>query len=196
MHMNNPYWQPEDKAHVVDPDEVRRIAFEIFNIVMASASLAGDGVEPDEDEGAAAKDRTPIANLHFEMAETELSKNLLRLSMLMRSLDDYFALDADDAYSQKLEEINAGNDIGTLDVGERSATLPLREAFNKIIHARDVRPVYDSDDERDDPKARWGMDGEIELRGSHRGADWVATLNVTGLLDAVVELVDFVDEED
>jgi hypothetical protein len=70
----------------------------------------------------------------------------------------------------------------------------LREALNKIIHARDVRPVYDSEDSRDDPNARWGMDGQIELEGALRKAEWQATVNIFELLDGAVELIDLVDE--
>jgi hypothetical protein len=190
--MDNPYWHAEDKTHVVDFDEVRQIVVASFNTVRASLSMMGRGVEPDEDED---REPSPAEKLHYELAETQLSQNLLRLAVLIRTLDDICSFDKDEAYSKKVTELNADNDIGTVTTGDKTDNLTLREAFNKIIHAGDVRPVYETDDDRDDPYARWGMDGRLELKGTFRGTDWDATVNIFELLDAVAELVDLVEEE-
>jgi hypothetical protein len=46
--MENPYWHPEGKNHVVNGDEVRGLVFDIFNIVRASMALMVDAGDKDE----------------------------------------------------------------------------------------------------------------------------------------------------
>lgn len=185
--MSNPYWHPDYKPHTVDFDEIRQVAFDTFNIVRASGSMMGQGLDPEEDE---LNDPSPSEKLHFERAEAQLSKNLLRLAVLMRTLDDVLSLAQNEAYSSKARELGAQNSIGSLNDTE----LSLREALNKIIHAEDVRPVYDSDDDRESPHCRWGMDGQLELVGTFRGTEWHATINLFELIDTILELIEFVEE--
>lgn len=186
--MNNPYWHPDTKPHTVDFDEIRQLVFDTFNIVRASTSMIGQGLDLDEDELG---DPSLGEKLHFELAEMQLSKNLLRLAVLMRTLDDVLSSTPNEAYSRKARELGAENNIGLLNDTE----LGLREALNKIIHAEDVRPVYDSDDDPESANRRWGMDGQLELEGTFRGTKWHATINLFEFLDSVLELIEFVNEQ-
>lgn len=142
------------------------------------------------------EDKAPslIEQLHYDMAEIKLSKALLQLAVMVRTVDDYWTDYGHEDYVAKVAALNKDSSFGTLTIGEKTSELNLREAMNKIIHARDVRPVYDSEDSRDDPEARWGMDGQLELMGALRKAEWRATVNIFELLDGVVELIDLVDE--
>lgn len=185
--MDNPYWHPEEKRHVVDINDVRLLAFNIFNIVRSSMSMMGAGIALDEEEDDATL--TPIENLHYKHAEKQLLKHLLRLAILMRTLDDYWLDLNHKEYIQKVGILNENGIFGIFG----SADLTLREALNKIIHAQDIRPVYDSEDDIGDPNIRWGMDSQIELEGKHCETDWKATIHVLGFLDGVIELTDFVE---
>jgi hypothetical protein len=187
--LDNPYWHPDEKNHIVSTDDVRLLAFNIFNIVRASISMSGVEVEDGEVDSP-----TPSEEVHYLYSEIQLSKSLLQFAVLMRTLDDYWSDYGHEDYIQKIVEINQINRFGELTVDANPVGFPLREAFNKIIHARDVRPIYHTDNDRNDPSARWGMSGQIELQGELRGKQWEVALNVFELLDAALELVDFVDD--
>jgi hypothetical protein len=189
--LENPYWHPDEKSHIVNTDDVRLLAFDIFNIVRASMSMMGAGIEAEHGETDAP---TPSEEVHYLYSEIQLSKSLLHFAVLMRTLDDYWSDYGHEDYNQKIVELNRDSKFGTLLFDEKPAGFTLREAFNKIIHARDVRPVYHTDDDRSDPSARWGMGGQIELQGELRGKKWEVAINVFGLLDAALELIDSVDD--
>lgn len=190
--MENPYWHPEEKSHVISCDDVRLVAFEIFNIVRSSLSMVGLGSDGEEEREE--KVPGPTEQLHYELAEIKLSKTLLQLAVMVRTADDYWTDYGHEDYVAKVEALNKDTQFGTLTIGDKTSKLSLREALNKIIHARDVRPVYFSEDSRDDPEARWGMDGQLELMGTLGKAEWQATMHIFELLDGVVELIDLVDE--
>jgi len=189
--MKNPYWHPEEKNHIVNPDEVRELAFDVFNIVQSSMSMRGRGAPKDEDEDS---EPTSIVHMHYELAEYQLSSKLLRIAVLVRTLDDYWSSWGHEDYVKAVANLNRRTDIGTLTVKEKSTDLTLREAFNKIIHAADVRPVYETEDDRDDEHARWGMDGQLELSGEFKKGKWGALINLLPFLDAVVDLLKVVEE--
>jgi hypothetical protein len=176
--VDNPYHHPEQKKHVVNSDDVRRLAFEAFNIVRASMGMMGQGLveeveEGEEGEGAV---QTSIEDLHYQLAEQELSSKLLRIAMLMRTLDDYWSDLGHDSYVEAINKVNKDNDVGLFWVDDEPTSFTFREALNKIIHAQDVRPVYDTDDDSTDTHARWGMDGHLELRGTQGKHEWAVTL--------------------
>ena len=190
--MENPYWHPEEKSHVINTDDIRSVAFDVFTIVRSSLSMVGlSGVDEEDREE---KTPSPIEHLHYELAEIKLSKALLQIAVMVRTVDDFWTDYGHEDYVAKVETLNKDNSFGTQTIGDKTSDLSLREALNKIIHARDVRPVYDSEDIRDDPEARWGMDGQLELKGAMRKIEWQATVNIFELLDGVVELIDQIDE--
>ena len=185
--MDNPYWHPEEKRHVVEITDIHLLAFNIFNIVRSSMSMMGAGLELDTEEND--NTPTPIETLHYKYAEEQLLKYLLQLAILMRTLDDYWIGLANREYIQKIKNLNEHGGFGLLD----GVDISLRETCNKIIHAQDNRPVYDSDDDRENPNIRWGMDGQIELEGSFGKADWQAIINIFKFLDGVIELTGFIE---
>jgi hypothetical protein len=192
--MENPYWHPEEKPHIVNTDDVRLLAFNIFNILRASLSVAGSRIDAEDDEDEEADTLTPSDKLHYDYAEVQLSKCLLQFAVLMRTLDDYWSNYGHEDYIDKIAEINKDNAVGNFISEKKTEDLSLREAFNKIIHARDVRLVYGSEGDRNDPNTLWGMDGQVELQGELRGKNWEVVIFVENLLDAALEVIDFVDE--
>jgi hypothetical protein len=114
------------------------VAFEVFNIVRASLSMMGDG-SADED-GEEEKAPSQIEQLHYELAEIKLSKALLQLAVMVRTVDDFWTDYGHEDYVAKVEALNEDNDFGILTTGEKSSNLTLREALNKIIHARAKPP--------------------------------------------------------
>lgn len=190
--MENPYWHPEEKRHVVNGDDVRDLAFDIFNIIRASAALkAESALRQAEDEEV---EPNSIEQVHYDRAEYHFSSKLLRIAVLMRTLDDYWSDWGHEDYLEELKKINEEAGVGTLEINERSGDLTLRDAFNKIIHATDVRPVYEKDDDSEGDAVCWGMDGQLELTGKHHGNEWKATIFVESFLDAVIDLLEVTEE--
>lgn len=188
--MKNPYWHDEFKPHLADRSEIRRLCFEVHNIVLASMSLQGEGVDLDEN------DEPEFSSLHqlcFNLAEAELSRRLLRLALLVRTFDDTVARSeqADEyiIYRKAVEDDIGG--FGAVFGGPSNATDTLRACCNKIIHAEDVRPTYETGDDRDDPRAMWGMDGQLELEGVQAGAHWEIVIYIFPFLEGIVDLVKF-----
>ncbi|WP_143523867.1 hypothetical protein [Rhizobium rhizosphaerae] len=189
--MENPYWHEDYKPHLVDKAELKILCFDINNIVTASASQQGSGEVLEE--GEEKPGFSFIERLMYEMAEAELSKKLLRLALLVRTFDDtLLRSDVADEYSSYKKEIEERNNgFGVTFEGKDGQTNTIRECCNKIIHADDVRPVYDTDDDRDDPKARWGMDGTLELEGEQGKTVWRISIFIIDLIEAILELIDY-----
>ncbi|WP_429807196.1 hypothetical protein [Ensifer sp. B1-9] len=187
--MENPYWHDQFKPHQTDRVEIRLLCFEIASIVEASASRQGSGITYEEGERP---DVTILDELHFRLAESELSKRLLRLALLVRTFDDTMERsEGGEEYREHRKKIESELVFGTVFEGPERITETVRECSNKIIHAEDVRPVYDSDDDRNDPNARWGMDGTIELQGMQGQNTWMVVLYLHSYLEGVLQLVRF-----
>ena len=75
--------------------------------------------------------------------------------------------------------------------GPPHITETIRECSNKIIHAEDVRPTYETQDNRHDPEARWGMTGMIELQGVLRREEWSIDIVLPAYLEGILNLVRF-----
>lgn len=184
----NPYWHDTFKPHLTDRSEIRLLCFEIYNIVTASMSRQEAGLSEHE-----LPEFPEIDSLCFRMAEAELSRRLLRLALLVRTFDDTLSKADESAdYANHRSRIEAEHeDFGAVYEGPQGSTKTIRECSNKIIHAEDVRPVYDTDDDRDDPRARWGMDGTIELEGIRGRESWKIVIHVHSYLEGVLELIKF-----
>ncbi|MER8382094.1 hypothetical protein [Mesorhizobium sp. M1295] len=126
------------------------------------------------------------------MAEAELSKRLLRLALLVRTFDDTFSRAEDSVdYKKHLKRIeDEQQDFGGVYEGSPDVTKTIRECGNKIIHAEDVRPVYETQDERDDPEAMWGMNGTVELEGTRRD-QWKIVIDIHSYVEGVLELINY-----
>lgn len=190
--MDNPYWHDDYKPHLVDRDEIRRLCFEIFSIVRASTTQQGSGIILDE--GEEREEFTILEQLFFRMAEAELSRHLLRLALLIRTFDDAMARSDDaTAYELHCKKIEEETEFGTVYKGREDITKRIRECCNKIIHAEDVRPVYETEDDRDDPNATWGMTCTLELEGVVRDKPWQIAIYLPTYLEGVLELIGFGD---
>ncbi|MFC5391216.1 hypothetical protein [Bosea vestrisii] len=192
--MTNPYWHTAYKPHLVDAAEIRGLCFDLSNIVTASRSKQGTGEQRDPEDDPRF---THTERLCFQMAEDELSRRLLRLAVLIRTFDDIMANSpVADAYRSHRDAAEKDVALGSVYTGDERITDTLRECCNKIIHADDVRPTYETDDDRHDEFARWGMTGMIELEGKLRGANWSIVICIDNLIEAVLDLLTFADQMD
>ena len=102
--MKNPYWFSQGQTHPISIDQIRRLCFDVVNIVAASEVLAGDSVEIEPDEGPPPR----IFQLHHELAERELCEKLLRLGVLVRTFDDIASTSVKgDAYTEHAKQTSA-----------------------------------------------------------------------------------------
>ncbi|GAU84747.1 hypothetical protein [Bosea sp. BIWAKO-01] len=190
--MTNPYWHAFYKPHLTDRGEIRRLCFDISNIITASRSKQGSGEEyPAGEEPVPGR----TEKLCFEIAEGELSRKLLRLALLIRTFDDTMVRDdAAGAYTAHRKSVDDENGpYSAVYKGNDNLAVSLRECSNKIIHAEDVRPTYDTEDDRDAPHASWGMTGALELEGSVFGKAWDLSIQLDDYLDGVLHLIEFDD---
>lgn len=99
--------------------------------------------------------------------EDEFTRLLLTLAITARVLDDRKGMDP---------TVRATARCGTL-IGNRAnpsvKKLTLREACNKIIHAKKIRPVV-----KENRKRQKYMEPRIHLFGDLNGIEWEATLEV------------------
>jgi hypothetical protein len=184
----NPYWHSVGQTHSIDLDGVRQVCLEIYNIFAASGALAGEFefADGDGDVGYPA-----LRALHHAYAEPRALELILRLAMLVRTYDDIMGQsEISEAYAKHVEVTSGEDYIGDLEGG----TLSLREACNKIIHAQEIRPIYD-DVERDGEdgsiKKIWHLRGEIELGGMLHKKKWSAVLYVPPFLEIVLDRIAF-----
>src|SRR5687767_14843110 len=104
--MENPYWHDEFKPHLVDRDEIRRLCFEIDSIVTASTTRQGSGIVSDDEDAKDARANTRLDDLFYCLAESELSKRLLSLALLVRTFDDTMKTADDPAYENHRARID------------------------------------------------------------------------------------------
>ena len=185
--MENPYHKADMKPHYLDRDACRIKCFDVFNIVSASAALAGqfEMSEPEEPT-----EPSSMFRLHQALAEPRLSQLLLDIAVSVRTFDDVMAAEAPDVYPDFAAKTNGENYVGTINDGD----LSLREACNKIIHATDFRPVYEHADREipgDAPLRVWHLDGQIELEGTLGRKPWHAVLWVENFLEIVLDRIAF-----
>ena len=101
--MENPYWQDQFKPHLVDRDEIRRLCFQIDSIVTASTTRQGSGIVSDDENDKDDRVNPILDDLFYRMAESELSKRLLHLALLVRTFDDTMSR-ADDGTLRKASQ--------------------------------------------------------------------------------------------
>jgi hypothetical protein len=194
--MDNPYWQTEGRTHQIDVESIRRLCFEIVSIMEASSTLAHNfEAREAEEERSLDLGHHPLLALHLELAEKEVSRLLLQLCLMVRTYDDIMTVsDAADAYAAHAKETDGIDYIGAL---SGNGKFDLREACNKVIHAQEIRALYERVDrtivEGDDPPEQdvWYLTGEIELKGTHRGKTWEATLYAQDFIETVLERIAF-----
>ena len=137
----------------------------------------------------------PLFKLHSELSYKELSSKLLDLSIKARTYDDQLKCSeiAGD-YREHARNNDDGHYVGILDQKEEFYA---REACNKIIHAQEVRPIYERIDKYADTSQEmqendiWYLTGEIELKGKNGGKEWNAVLHTQPFLETLLSLVEF-----
>jgi hypothetical protein len=190
--MKNPYWLTAGQGHHLDLQAMRVLCFDIHNIVAASSTLIGslEFAEPEE-----LKVESPLRRQHYELSEPLLSNRLLHLAIMLRTYDDMMrANDPSGSYAAHAEATSGLAFIGGLS-GRLDTPLSLREACNKIIHARTVRPLYERVDNENetangDPVG-WRLTGEVELTGVQSGESWSADLFLQEFLETILERLSY-----
>ncbi|PND27851.1 hypothetical protein [Sinorhizobium sp. M4_45] len=186
--MENPYWHEFYKPHTIDFNEVRDLCFRSFAILGASHSLMG---LPGEEIGG------PLHGLFFKQAESRLTSHFLDLAVKMRTFEDILATnemkDEYDAHIKASFDADQFGSIGNGDIRADRVDLSFREACNKIIHAEDIRYVYDNGSHGREEDYAWGMEGTMELKGKLRNKDWDVWLRAEEFLSACLEIADHFD---
>jgi hypothetical protein len=196
--MDNPYWTTEGQTHRIDTDSIRRACFELVNIFEASVSLARsfEAQEAEAGRNLSLADY-PLYSLHLELAEAQVSPLLLQLCLMVRTYDDIMSASKHaDAYLAHVKKTDEDGYVGTLSGSEE---FTLREACNKVIHAVEIRPVYDEvDREAPEPEAKnppdqdvWYLTGEIEIKGTQGKTAWEATFCTQDFVESVLARIAF-----
>ncbi|MBG0797159.1 hypothetical protein IYX23_05590 [Methylocystis sp. L43] len=187
--MENPYWTTAGQGHHLDLQDMRVLCFDIHNIVASSSTLIGrlELAEPEE----LSEDST-LRKLHYEISEPLLSNRLLHLAIMLRTYDDMMsANDSDGAYTAHVQRTSGSDFVGNIDKG----TFSLRDACNKIIHASEIRPLYESvyneHEESTGEPVGWKLTGEIELSGVQNKKPWTAELYVQNFLEVALDRLAF-----
>jgi hypothetical protein len=195
--MDNPYWTSDGQEHYVNLNTIKSLCFEICNIFEASKSLANEMTASEyADEEVAKIENFPLMTLHQELAFKKSSELLLQIALLVRTYDDQMANSEKSVEFKKFAKKNdSGDYIGVLDGKDK---FYLREACNKIIHAQEVRPLYERADqyviESENSELGqdiWYLTGEIELSGKFNRKEWEAVVYTQPFLETVLGLIQF-----
>jgi hypothetical protein len=132
-----------------------------------------------------------LLRLHHEYAFIQCSKVLLQLGLLVRTYDDQMkASGKREEYRKHLTKIDDGNYVGVL---AGATSFPLREACNKIIHAHEIRPLFERLDRQvnDDgvDQDLWYLTGEVELQGTRGGTEWNAVIHLQPFLETILDSI-------
>jgi hypothetical protein len=184
----NPYHHPCLKPHVFDHEAVSNLCRDCFEIAMATF-----GVGALWNEDLVEFKETPdwsfplLVAQHQKTAEARISSILLSLAATYRALDDQLSevIEFEDFIRKQKED-----HVNFLTVYKGNVRDSLRECCNKIIHAEDIRPVYDNSNEPQG-EGKYHMTGTIELSGVFGKAEWVVSFGLFEFLEAMLETVDF-----
>ena len=185
----NPYWQEGFKNHIVDKPLFIRSLLSVNSLIIASRYYVSDHYAACEE---AEESYDPDDNLtlvyHHKNSERIITDLLLSIAVSMRTADDVAKSNPDsDVYCQF-------SDV----VGERCINMEnptLRRACNKIIHAADLRFIYERNDDHD--HELWYMTGEIELTSYNSDrSPWQYNLYATEFVEACFEWLEFLKDSD
>jgi len=195
--MDNPYWESHGQEHYVNIHTIKSLCFELTNIFEASMALSEEMTASEYADAKPAKiENFPLVELHQELAFKKASELLLQLALLVRTYDDQMKSSDDSEKYLEFSKVNdSGDYIGILQGADK---FYLREACNKIIHAQEVRPIYEratqyviESDNENLGQDVWYMTGEIELSGKFRGKKWEAVLHLQPYLETVLGLIKY-----
>ena len=176
----NPYWDEYEKPHFIDMESILDGLFKLHCVYLASSTYMGREAEEIDEFDEIAMNRF----------ESEISKLLLSISISIRVYDEFVMnTDLSDQYHEKMKSMEEIFDIGvSIPYPEARA---IRIACNRIIHAREVRPVYDNGDNPRDSGVSWGMTGSVELVGSFNESDWHETISISDFVNTCMGIVAF-----
>ncbi|MPR06190.1 hypothetical protein [Microvirga tunisiensis] len=199
--MDNPYWFTKGKTHNIDLSTVRRMCFELTNIFSAGRELA-EGFDAMEAEEGKRFDlsQAPLLALHMELAEDQACNLLLQMVLLVRTYDDVMKNSGSSkAYVAHATQTSGKGYIGGYSQDGQDFDLNLRQACNKIIHALEIRAVYERIDRtvaldehgQELDQEVWYLTGEIEMVGTDQGKPWEAVVHAPALLEIVLDRIAF-----
>ena len=194
--MDNPYWTSEGQRHHISLEAMRLLCFELLCIFEASRPLVASIEEQElEEERRVDESELSLRRLYQSHAFTQSSKALLQVALMVRAYDDQMKeSDRCEEYKQHLASIDDGNCVGVLD-GKDSFSL--REACNKIIHAHEVRPLYERIDRevnnQELDQDLWYRTGEVQLKGKQHENSWCAVLYIQPFLELVLDSISLGD---
>ncbi len=195
--MDNPYWESDGQTHHLNLDSIKNLCFDLLNIFEASKPIAEElSASEALNEAHINLSDFPLAILHRELAFKKSSELLLQLALMIRTYDDQMrGCDQAKEYAAFKENNDSGDYIGTL---EGKDSFRIREACNKIIHAQEVRPIYDRTDINVFDSENGGMSqdiwyltGEIELSGKFGDKNWDAVVYLQPFLETCLSIIEF-----
>ena len=101
---------------------------------------------------------------------SEISRRLISLAVMLRSMLDASLRGCDGVVGHLLPDAA---------VPSRTEVLTLREACNKVIHARQIDLSPGKWEESEAPP----VSGIVVLKGTHRGQEWLAELDAMAFLN-------------
>lgn len=184
----NPYWHPEVKPHVFDPDKVEELCLIAFEAFTTSSTLYSQFVSEDEEERSTQMTYPSLMGKHRDKAETRINSVLLTLALSYRTLEDSF--EDDKQLKQFIDQTLTNHGQMLHWYGDNKGKTSLREVCNKIIHATDIRHVYDFEEEMNGKI--WMMDGAIELEGILKKEPWNVSFILPDFLEGILDISNFV----
>lgn len=192
--MESPYWQTAGQGHHVDLGTLKLICFDLLNLIEASRAVVENFDAMEAEEGRRLDTRTqPLIALHVELSDVQVRKHLLQLALLTRTYDDLMRdSELSGAYRQHVLKYDGGDALGWISDGH----FGVRQACNKIIHAREIRPTYDRLDRTviegfEDEETLIFLTGEVELNGRHNATNWEGAIYIQPFIETVLERISF-----
>ena len=196
--MDNPYWHTDGQRHHINTETIEILCFELLNIFEASCPIAEKFEEQESELGEEQTiENYPLLQLHQKYAFIQISKLLLQIALVLRTFDDQMK-DSDNqkVYKEYIEKIDDGKYVGMI---EGQDMFNYREACNKIIHASEIRPLYERVDRKIAGESEnlflnqdvWYLTGEIELSGKHGDNKWNANIHVQEFIETILDLIRF-----
>jgi hypothetical protein len=210
--MENPYWKTEGTSHYVDLQSIRLDCFDLLNIFEANKALHESfellraEARVEENRELSIEDAV-LLDLHLEFSHKRISQLLLNIASRVRTYDDIMA-ETGEKYKAHASNNNGEDYIGAYSGNDKFG---LRDACNKIIHALDVRPLYDHVDpvawpslvgaaagkatpaqsDAAQEETLWYLTGEVELKGKLGGKSWDATLYCQNFIEIILDRINF-----
>lgn len=185
----NPYWHPEEKRHVFDPNKVEELCLIAFEAFATSRALYREFVVEDEEVESTQLTYPSLIGKHRDIAETRISSVLLTLAITYRALEE--GLEEGKPLKQFIDKIPTDYGQMLVWIGDEKGKTSLREVCNKIIHANDIRFVY-VNTYQTFYDTIWMMEGTIELEGILKKKPWKVSFVLPDFLEALLDISNFI----